>query len=57
MLLYGEKVKIIYVLETIAALGFKVARSIQLNKLMELSEYQRSRSFFDLSQRSLRFQC
>ena len=48
-----EKVKIIYFLETIAALGLKVARSIQLNELMELSEYQRSRSFFDLSQRSL----
>ena len=24
---------------------------------MKLSEYQRSRSFFDLDQRSLRFQC
>ena len=39
--------KIIYFLETIAALGLKVARSIQLNELMKLSEYQRSRSFFD----------
>ena len=45
-----------YFLETIAALGLKVALSIQLNELMELSEYQRSRSFFDLGQRSLRFQ-
>ena len=51
-----EKVKIIYFLETIAALGLKVARSIQLNEFMKLGEYQRSRSFFDLGQRSLRFQ-
>ena len=47
--------KIIYFLETIAALGLKVARSIQLNEYMKLSEYQRSRLFFDLGQRSLRF--
>ena len=46
------KVKIIYFL----ALGLKVAGSIQLNEFMKLSEYQRSRSFSDLSQRSLRFQ-
>ena len=51
-----EKVKIIYFLETIAALGLKVALGIQVNELMKLSEYQRSRSFFDLGQRSLRFQ-
>ena len=50
------KVKIIYFLETIAALGLKVAGSIQLNELMKLREYQRSRSFFDIGQRSLRFQ-
>ena len=37
--------KIIYFLELIAALGLKVALSIQLNELMKLSEYQRSRSF------------
>ena len=43
-------------LELIAALGLKVARSIQLNELMKLSECQGSRSFFDLGQRSLRFQ-
>ena len=55
-LLCGEKVKIIYLLETIAAIGLKVAWSIQLNKLMKLSEYQRSMSFFDHGQRSLRFQ-
>ena len=30
--------------------------SIQLNEVMKLSEYRRSRSFFDLGQRSLRFQ-
>ena len=51
-----EKVKIVYFLELIAALGLKVAGSIQLNELMKLSEYQRPRSFFDLDQRSLRFQ-
>ena len=33
-----------FFLETIAALGLKVAGSIQLNELMKLSEYQRSRS-------------
>ena len=40
---------------TVAALGLKVSQSNQL-KLMKLNEYQRSRSFFDLGQRSLRFQ-
>ena len=45
-----------YFLETIAALGLKVTRSIQLNEFMKLSECQRSRLFFDLGQRSLRFQ-
>ena len=40
--------KIIHFLETIAALGQKVACSIQLNELMKLSEYQRSRSFLTL---------
>ena len=43
-------------LETIADLGLKVALSTQLNELMKLSEYQRSGSFFNLGQRSLRFQ-
>ena len=52
----SEKVKIVYFLVTIAAIGLKDARIIQLNKLMKLSEYQRSRSFFDLGKRSLRFQ-
>ena len=40
---------------TVAALGLKVSQSNQL-MLMKLNEYQRSRSFFDLGQRSLRFQ-
>ena len=51
----GESEKYFF-LETIAALGLKVARCIQLNELIKLSEYQRSRLFFDLGQRSLRFQ-
>ena len=55
-LLYGKKWKLFIFLETIAAFGLKVAWSIQLNELMKLSEYQWSRSFFDLGQRSLRFQ-
>ena len=42
-----------YFLETISALGLQVTGNIQLNKL---SEYQKSRPFFDLGQRSLRFQ-
>ena len=40
---------------TVAALGLKVSQSNQL-KLMKLNEYQRSRSFFELGQSSLRFQ-
>ena len=40
----GES-EIIYFLETVAALGLKVAGSIQLNELMKLSEYQRSLRF------------
>ena len=40
---------------TVAAFGLKVSQNNQL-KLMKLNEYQRSRSFFDLGQRSLRFQ-
>ena len=55
-LLYGKKWKLFFFLETIAALGLKVAWSIQLIELMKLSEYQRSMSAFDLGQRSLRFQ-
>ena len=52
----GESENYYFFLELIAALGLKVAWSIQLNELMKLSEYQRSRSFFDLGQSSLRFQ-
>ena len=52
----GRSENYYFFLETFAAFGLKVARSIQLNELMKLSEYQWSRSFFDLGQRSLRFQ-
>ena len=51
----GEKENY-HFLETIAALGLKVGLNVQINKLMTLNEYQRSRSLFDLGQRSLRFQ-
>ena len=44
----GESV--FFFLETIAAL------SIQLNELMKLNEDHRSTSFFELGQRSFRFQ-
>ena len=50
------KVKIMYNLETFAVKGLKVGLSIQINELLKLNEYQRSRSLFDLGQRSLRFQ-
>ena len=33
-----------YYLETIAAIGFKVGSSIQIDRLIKLKEYQRSRS-------------
>ena len=55
-----EKVKIIYFSKTIAALGIKVGRCIELNYLMNylmyLHEYQRSMSLFYLLHRSLHFQ-
>ena len=38
------------------SLRSQVAKKFQLNELMKLSECQRSRPFFDLVQRSLRFQ-
>ena len=44
----GKSENYLFFLETVAALGLKVALSIQLNELMKLSEYQRSKSFFDL---------
>ena len=53
---YMGKSENYYFMETIAALGLKVTWSIQLNELKKLSECQRSRPFFDLGQRSLRFQ-
>ena len=34
------KVKIMYYLKTIAAIGLKVGLNIQINELMKLSEYQ-----------------
>ena len=43
-------------LKTIAAYDLRVGRCIELNDLMKLHEYHRSRSLFDLRQRSLRFQ-
>ena len=48
--------KIMCYLEIIAAIGHKIGISIQLNELMKLNEYQRSRSSFHLGQSSLRFQ-
>ena len=48
--------KIIYYLETVNAIGLLVGLNIQINELMKLNEYQRSRSLFDLGHRSLRFQ-
>ena len=50
------KTEIMFYLETIAAIGLKVGISIQIYELLKLNEYQRSRSLFDLGQRSLRFQ-
>ena len=41
--------------ETIVVYDMKVGRCNQLNEYMNLYEYQRSRSFIDLSTRSLRF--
>ena len=45
-----------YYLKISAAIGLKVGSNIQMNELMKLNEYQRSRSLFDLGQRSHRFQ-
>ena len=50
------KVKITYHLETTSAIGLKVGLNIQIDELMKLNEYQRSRPLFDLGQRALRFQ-
>ena len=45
-----------FFLKTIAAYDLKVGRCIELNNLMKLDEYHRSRSLFDLCQSSLHFQ-
>ena len=45
-----------YYLEINAAIDLKVGLNIQMNELMKVNEYQRSRSLFDLGKRSLRFQ-
>ena len=47
--------KMMYYLETIAAIGLKTSLNIQIDELMKLNEHQRSRSLFDLGHRSLRF--
>ena len=47
--------KMIYFSKTIAAYDLKVGRCIEQNDLMNLHEYQRSRSFPDLCQKSLGF--
>ena len=44
-----------YHFELIVVIVLKVGLNIQINELMKLNEYQRSRSLFDLGQRSLRF--
>ena len=38
-------------LETIEALDLKISWGIQMNELMKLNEYKRSRSFFEFGQR------
>ena len=47
-----EKVKTVDFSETIAASDLKVGRSRHINEFMKVSEYGRSRSFFDLGPRS-----
>ena len=49
------KVNIIYFSKTIAAYCLKDGRCIALDDLMKLHEYQMSRSFFGLGQRSFGF--
>ena len=48
-----RKFKLIYFSKTIAAYNLKVCRCNELNDLLNLHEYEKSRSFFDLCQRSL----
>ena len=42
--------KIMYFLETIAAIGIEVGENIQICKIKKLNEYHRSRSLFDPGQ-------
>ena len=51
----GAKVKIIYHLKTVTAIGLKLFLNLQINELMKLKAYQLSGSLFALGQRSLRF--
>ena len=53
MLLYGKKVKQ-WIFQAAVGYDIKVGRCSQLHEYMKLYEYQRSRSFIDLS-KSLRF--
>ena len=41
------KVKIMYYLETLAAISLKGGLNIQINELLKLNEYRRSRSLFE----------
>ena len=54
MKLYTNELGHITNMATIPIYGKNLKTS---SKLINLSEYQRSRSFVDLDQRSLRFQC
>ena len=47
----GAKVKIMYYFETFEAIALKIALTIQINELLKLIEYQRSRSLFHLGHR------
>ena len=51
-----KKEKIIYFPKNIAACDLNVGSYTELNDLMKVHECQRSRSLFDLPQRSLHFQ-
>ena len=44
-----RKMEIIYFLKTIVVYDHKVGRCIELNDLMKLHEYHRSRSLFDIA--------
>ena len=55
-LLYGKNWNLLIFFWNYCSLRSQAAWSIQLNKFMKLGECQRSRPFFDLGQRSLRFQ-